>query len=106
MGAVQEDLMEVSDDIAGSPVIYRSSTRTVSMYPLTRSRQDPELVLDDASTSWLMVMALLLLIPPLGWLQLSHRGDMDGRLRIAIAALASAIALAVWAGVLQLHPAP
>jgi hypothetical protein len=47
---------------------------------------------------------LLLLVPPLGWLQLTHRHELDTRLRWGIAAIATVLVAAAWATALHLQP--
>ncbi len=52
----------------------------------------------------LMHLTLLLLLPPLGWLQLTHRHDMAVAPRIAIAALSALLVVAAWSTALRLQP--
>jgi hypothetical protein len=99
---MRDDLM-LLDGTDRAAVVYTSASRTAVVYPRTPARQDPRLVDGDPSTAWLVVLLLLLLVPPLGWLQLSRRHDVDGRLRLAVAVLSFSIALAGWAEVLQLR---
>ena len=101
---MNNDLPSTGHDPGGPTVLHFSAIRTVDVYPQSHSRSDPRLIRSDRSTSWLVVMVLLLLVPPLGWLQIAHRSDINGRLRIAVAFVAFGIALAAWAGALNVYP--
>ena len=88
----------MSDEIA----THASAWRVATVYDVPAPPRDP--VGADATTSWAMVLALLLLLPPLGWLQLSHRTDVDLRMRVAIAVVAALAVAAAWATALRLQP--
>ena len=88
----------MSEEIA----THASAWRTATVYDVPAPPRDPSGT--DATTSWAMVVTLLLLLPPLGWLQLSHRGDLDVRIRIAIAVVATLLVAAAWATALRLQP--
>lgn len=74
------------------------------MYPATTPRPDPETSAPDATTSWPVILVVLLFVPPLGWLLLARRPDIDRGVRLALAALSAAIFVAIWAGALHLRP--
>ncbi len=80
----------------GDPALL--TPRTATVYPETPAPPDPEATRDDITTSWAVVLPVLLFVPPLGWLLLARRGDVDLRVRWAIGALSAALFLAVWAG--------
>jgi hypothetical protein len=88
----------VSDDIA----THASAWRVATVYDVTLPPRDPAAT--DATTSWAMVIALLLLVPPLGWLQLGHRSDVDVRVRVAVAVVAGLAVAAAWATTLRVQP--
>ena len=88
----------MSDEIA----THASAWRVATVYDVPAPPRDP--VGADATTRWAMVLTLLLLLPPLGWLQLSHRSDVDLRVRVAIAVVAALAVAAVWATALRLQP--
>jgi hypothetical protein len=101
---MNEGPARVDTDLRHAPVVAHSGARISTTYRLVPSRQDPELGVDDPSTTWPVVILLLMLVPPLGWLQLSERHDLDIRLRRAVALVCFAILVTVWEGVLQMHP--
>lgn len=88
----------MSDDIA----THESAWRVATVYDVPLPPRDP--AQSDATTSWAMVVVLLLLVPPLGWLQLGHRTDVDGRIRIAVAVVAGLAVAASWGTALRLQP--
>jgi hypothetical protein len=88
----------VDDHVATHATAWRMATE----YPTTAPPRDPDLT--DVTTSWAMVVGLLLLMPPLGWLQLRHRPDIDSRVRVMTAALSAVLVLAAWTTVLGLQP--
>lgn len=88
----------MSDDVA----THASAWRVATEYAVPAPPRDP--VLTDATTHWAMVVTLLLLLPPLGWLQLTHRHDMAVAPRIAIAALSALLVVAAWSTALRLQP--
>ena len=61
----------MSDEFA----THASAWRVATVYDVPLPPRDPSGT--DATTSWAMVVTLLLLMPPLGWLQLRHRSDVD-----------------------------
>lgn len=65
-------------------------------YPVTPAPYDPELLGGDITISWPMIVVTLLLVPPLGALQLTHRTDVPVRLRLAIAGLALVVVGLTW----------
>ncbi len=88
----------MSDEIA----THASAWRDATVYDVPRPPRDPAST--DATTSWAIVITLLLLVPPLGWLQLSHRHDVDVRIRIAVAVVSTLLVVAAWATALRLQP--
>ena len=74
----------MSDEIA----THASAWRVATVYDVPAPPRDP--VGADATTSWAMVLTLLLLLPPLGWLQLSHRSDVDLRGTVTFTKIAEA----------------
>jgi hypothetical protein len=50
----------------------------------------------DVTISWPMIIVTLILVPPLGALQLTHRKDLPVGLRVAIALLALVIVMLTW----------
>ena len=72
--------------------------RTATVYPETPPPPDPEAGSGELTTSWAVVLPVLLFVPPLGWLLLARRRDVDLRVRLAVAALSTALFVAVWAG--------
>jgi len=83
-----------SADLA--PSVHDAGPRRSWSYPLTPAPNDPELVGHDVTISWPMIIVTLILVPPLGALQLTHRKDLPIRLRLAIAALALIIVVLTW----------
>ena len=88
----------MSDEFA----THASAWRVATVYDVPLPPRDPSGT--DATTSWAMVVTLLLLMPPLGWLQLRHRSDVDGRVRVAVALLAALLVCAAWATALRVQP--
>ena len=88
------------------PALHDAGPRRATYYPVTPPRPDPSIVGDDVTISWPVILLTLLLVPPLGALQLSHRSDVPVGLRVAIAALALVVVGLTWAGALQLLPRP
>lgn len=86
--------------VPGHAATWRASTAYAVSHPLA----DPERDGDDSTTSWPVVLVLLLLVPPLGWLQLSHRHELDTHLRWAIATVATVLVAAAWSTALHLQP--
>jgi hypothetical protein len=86
--------------VPGHAATWRASTAYAVAHPLP----DPERDANDTTTSWPVVLMLLLLVPPLGWLQLTHRHELDTRLRWGIAAIATVLVAAAWATALHLQP--
>jgi hypothetical protein len=85
-------------------VIHQTRWRETTVYPATPAPVDPdsdELVV----TGWAFVVTLLVLLPPLGWLQLSHRRDVAPAGRILIAAVTLVTVVAAWQTAFDvLHP--
>jgi hypothetical protein len=81
---------------------HASRWRDATVYDVPAPPRDPSAT--DATTSWAMVIVLLLLVPPLGWLQLRHRTDVDRSVRIAVAVVAGVLWTAAWATTLRLQP--
>ena len=88
----------MSDEIA----THASAWRVATVYDVPAPPRDPAGA--DATTSWAMVVTLLLLLPPLGWLQLTHRRDVSPRIRVVIAVVAALLVAAAWATALRLQP--
>ena len=88
----------MSDDVT----THASAWRVATVYDVPLPPRDPSGT--DATTSWAMVVTLLLLMPPLGWLQLRHRSDVDGRVRLAVALVAALLVGAAWATALRVQP--
>ena len=86
--------------VPGRAATWRATTAYAVAHPLP----DPERDEADSTTSWPVIVMLLLLVPPLGWLQLSHRHEVDVRLRAGICALATLLVLASWGTALHLQP--
>ena len=87
-----------------STSIHSTRLRTAIEYPRTPPRCDP--LATDVTTSWPVIVVTLLLVPPLGALQLAHRTDLPRSLRAAIATLALAVVAMSWATGLHLLPMP
>ncbi len=77
---------------------HPAGPRTSTVYPATPPHGDFFDV--DPTTAWPMIVLVLLLIPPLGWLLLAYRHDMVIPLRIAIAAQSLLLVGAIWVGAL------
>jgi len=88
----------MSDEIA----THASAWRVATVHDVPLPPRDPSGT--DATTSWVMVLTLLLLVPPLGWLQLRHRSDVDVRVRVAVAVVAALLVTAAWATALRVQP--
>ncbi|HET7899826.1 MAG TPA: hypothetical protein VFL59_01480 [Candidatus Nanopelagicales bacterium] len=88
----------MSEEIATHESRWRDST----VYDVPAPPRDPST--SDATTSWPMVLVLLLLVPPLGWLQLRHRTDVELSVRIAVAVVAGVLWTAAWTTALRLQP--
>ena len=84
--------------------VHDAGPRTAVSYPATPPPLDPELVGRDLTISWPVIMVTLILMPPLGALQLTHRRDVPVPLRIAIALLALVVVVMTWASGLSLLP--
>jgi hypothetical protein len=80
--------------------------RRATSYPLTPARRDPELVGHDLTISWPVIMLALVLVPPLGALQLTHRSDVPVGLRVAISLLSLVVVAMIWASGLSVLPLP
>ena len=83
---------------------HDAGPRTATSYPVPPPPYDPGVVGSDLTISWPVIMVTLILLPPLGALQLSHRRDVPAGLRIAIAMLALVVVVMTWAGGLSLLP--
>jgi hypothetical protein len=81
-----------------------SAWRDVVVYDTPAPPSDPESTGVDATTNWATILLLLLLVPPLGLLQLSRRHDVDLRLRLYIAAVALLLLTVAWGQGLGLLP--
>jgi hypothetical protein len=86
--------------------VHDGGPRRATYYPMTPAPFDPESVDDDVTISWPVILVTLLLVPPLGALQLSHRSDVPLGLRVAIAVLSVVVVGLTWAGGLQVLPLP
>jgi hypothetical protein len=80
--------------------------RRATSYPVAPARLDPERVVDDVTISWPVIMLALVLVPPLGALQLTHRSDVPVGLRVAISVLSLVVVAMIWAGGLRVLPLP
>jgi hypothetical protein len=80
--------------------------RRATSYPVTPPRHDPQRLADDVTISWPVIMLTLMLVPPLGALQLTHRSDVPAGLRVAISLLAVVVVAMIWAGGLRVLPLP
>jgi hypothetical protein len=78
---------------------HESTWRESTSYPATRPRRDPG---GSPTTDWPVIVTLLLLVPPLGWLQLARRDDVEPLLRTGIAFVALLLVVAAWVGSLRL----
>ena len=85
-----------------APTVHESGPRRNWSYPVTPAPHDPELLGRDVTISWPMIIVTLILMPPLGALQLTHRKDIPVRLRVAIALLALVIVVLTWMNGLRL----
>jgi len=79
-----------------APSVHDSGPRRSWSYPLTPAPHDPEFIGRDVTISWPMIIVTLILMPPLGALQLTHRKDIPVGLRVAIALLALVIVMLTW----------
>jgi len=79
-----------------APSVHDAGPRRSWSYPVTPAPHDPELLGRDVTISWPMIMVTLILVPPLGALQLTHRKDLPVGLRVAIALLALVIVVLTW----------
>ncbi len=84
--------------------VHDAGPRTATSYPLTPPPFDPEAVVDDVTISWPVILVTLLVMPPLGALQLTHRRDVPAGLRVAIATVALLVVALAWACGLGLLP--
>jgi hypothetical protein len=84
--------------------VHDAGPRTATAYPATPPPFDPEVVGHDLTISWPVIMVTLILLPPLGALQLSHRRDVPLGLRVAIALMALLVVVMTWACGLSLMP--
>ena len=81
-------------DVDGT-VIQLSRWREATVYPATPAPLDPDS--DQVTvTGWPFIVTLLLLLPPLGWLQLAHRREIDVPARLLIAVVALVTVVAAW----------
>jgi hypothetical protein len=85
-------------------VVHDDGPRRATYYPVTPPPYDPELVGRDITLGWPLLMLTLLLVPPLGALQLSHRTDVPIGLRVAISLLSLVVVGMTWAVGLQVLP--
>jgi hypothetical protein len=84
--------------------VHDAGPRTATYYPMTPPPYDPEAVADDVTISWPVILVTLLVMPPLGALQLTHRRDVPAGLRIAIATVALLVVALAWTCGLSLLP--
>ncbi len=84
--------------------VHDAGPRTAVSYPVTPAPYDPEFVGRDVTISWPVIMVTLILMPPLGALQLTHRRDVPVQLRVAIALLSLVVVAMTWASGLSLLP--
>ena len=84
--------------------VHDAGPRTATSYPRTPPPPDPEAIGDDLTISWPVVLVTLLVMPPLGMLQLRHRRDVPAGLRVAIATVALLVVALAWACGLGLLP--
>jgi hypothetical protein len=82
--------------------VHDAGPRTATAYPMTPPPLDPEV--GDVTISWPVILVTLLVMPPLGALQLTHRRDVPAGLRVAIAAVAVLVVALAWACGLGLLP--
>jgi len=87
-------------------VVHDGGPRRATYYPVTPPPYDPELVGRDVTLGWPLLMLTLLLVPPLGALQLTHRTDVPIGLRAAISLLSLVVVGMTWAVGLQVLPLP
>jgi hypothetical protein len=87
-------------------VVHDGGGRQATYYPLTPPPYDPELVGRDITLGWPLLLITLLLVPPLGALQLTHRTDVPVALRVAISLLSLVVVVMAWALGLQVLPLP
>ena len=80
--------------------------RRAIAYPVLPARLDPEGLGADLTDSWPVIMVALMLVPPLGALQLSHRTDVPVGLRVAISLLSVVVVAMIWASGLRVLPVP
>jgi hypothetical protein len=81
-------------DVEGT-VIHLTRWRETTVYPATPAPVDPDTD-ERVVTGWAFVITLLVLLPPLGWLQLSHRRDVAVAGRLLIAAVTMLTVAAAW----------
>ena len=86
--------------------VHDAGPRRATYYPVTPPPLDPELLRLDVTISWPVILVTLLLVPPLGALQLSHRSDVPIGLRVAIASVSLVVVVMAWAVGLQVLPVP
>jgi hypothetical protein len=79
-----------------APSVHDAGPRRSWSYPATPAPHDPELLGLDVTIGWPMIIVTLILVPPLGALQLTHRKDLPVGLRVAIALLALVIVMLTW----------
>jgi hypothetical protein len=87
-------------------VVHDGGQRRATYYPLTPPPYDPELVGRDVTLGWPLLIITLLVVPPLGALQLTHRTDVPVGLRVAISLLSLVVVGMAWAVGLQVLPLP
>lgn len=86
------------------PTHHADGPRASASYRTPPPPLDPRALGSDVTVSWPLLVVTLLLVPPLGALQLRHRVDLPVGLRVAIAVVATAVVTLAWATGLGLGP--
>lgn len=71
------------------------------MYPALPAPEDPDYD-DGGTTAWAWIIPLLILLPPLGWMQLARRRDVRLRAKLLIAGVAAVWLVAAYQSALNL----
>lgn len=86
------------------PTHHSDGPRASTSYRTPPPPPDPRTLGSDVTVTWPLLVVTLLLVPPLGALQLRHRVDLPLGLRVAIAVVATAVVTLAWATGLGLGP--
>jgi hypothetical protein len=97
------DVSGAGTSLPGGIAVHDSPARVATIYPATAPKHDPGRVSDDVARSWAVVVWMLLLVPPLGFLLLDRRHEIQLPLRIAIGITSMLVVGAFWLEVLHLQ---